>query len=98
MEGVLIGSALGEVLFNIPLNSIEAMPGGGTLTFKTGTDDGYVGVQRSGLGLSISYGTIHRHHGEIRAESREGVGATLRIALPAAKGEKERREADGERS
>lgn len=101
------------------------MPGAGTVTFKTGMDDGYVsvevigvgtvmpesiqkrifdplfttnGVQRSGLGLSISYGIIHRHHGEIRVESREQVGTTLRIALPTAKEEKERREADGERS
>jgi signal transduction histidine kinase len=56
------------------------------------------GVQRSGLGLSISYGMIHRHHGEIKVESREGVGTTLRIALPTSKGEKERRGADGERS
>jgi two-component system NtrC family sensor kinase len=56
------------------------------------------GVQRSGLGLSISYGIIHRHHGEIKVESREGVGTTLKIALPTAKEEKERREDDGERS
>jgi two-component system NtrC family sensor kinase len=56
------------------------------------------GVQRSGLGLSISYGIIHRHHGEIKVESREGVGTTLRIALPTAKEEKGRREDDGERS
>ncbi len=101
------------------------MPGGGTVTFKTGTDDGYVSVeviddgtgmpesiqkrifnpffttkwvQRSGLKLSISYGIIHRHHGKIKVESREGVGATLRIALPTGKEEKERREADGERN
>jgi signal transduction histidine kinase len=116
---------LREVLVNILLNSIDAMPGGGTVTFKTGMDDGYVsveviddgtgmpesiqkrifdpffttkGVQRSGLGLSISYGIIHRHHGEIKVESRERVGTTLRIALPTAKEERERREADGERS
>ena len=101
------------------------MPEGGTVTYKTGIDDGYVsveviddgtgmpesiqkrifdpffttkGVQRSGLGLSISYGIIHRHHGEIKVESREQVGTTLRIALPTAKEEKDRREADGERS
>jgi two-component system NtrC family sensor kinase len=56
------------------------------------------GVQRSGLGVSISYGIIHRHHGEIKVESREGVGTTLRIALPTAKEEKGRREDDRERS
>ncbi len=43
------------------------------------------GVQRSGLGLSISYGIIHRHHGEIEVESQEGVGTTFMIKLPVAK-------------
>jgi two-component system NtrC family sensor kinase len=57
------------------------------------------GVQRSGLGLSISYGIIHRHHGEIQVESREGIGTTFRIELPISKKEKDRREEeDGERS
>jgi PAS domain S-box-containing protein len=116
---------LREVLVNIFLNSIDAMPGGGTITFKTGMEDGYVsieviddgmgmpesiqkrifdpffttkGVQRSGLGLSISYGIIHRHHGEIKVDSREGIGTAFRIELPTAKEEKERRGDDGERS
>jgi PAS domain S-box-containing protein len=53
------------------------------------------GVQRSGLGLSVSYGIIQRHHGEIQVESQEGVGTTFRIKLPAAKGERERREDGG---
>ena len=56
------------------------------------------GIQRSGLGLSISYGIIHRHHGEIKVESREGTGTAFRIELPTANEEKERRENDGERS
>ncbi len=43
------------------------------------------GVQRSGLGLSISYGIVHRHRGEIRVESQEGVGTTIEIRLPIAK-------------
>jgi len=100
------------VLLNIVLNSIEAMPKGGTITFKTKRANGYVfievsddgigipepirhrvfdpffttkGVQRSGLGLSISYGIIHRHHGEIQMESQEGIGTTFMIKLPIAK-------------
>ena len=103
---------LQEVLLNIVLNSIDAMPKGGTITFKTGKANGYVsievsddgigipepiqhrvfdpffttkGVQRSGLGLSISYGIIHRHHGEIQVESQEGIGTTFMIKLPIAK-------------
>ena len=43
------------------------------------------GVQRSGLGLSVSYGIIRRHHGEIEVESGEGLGTTFRINLPAVK-------------
>ena len=42
------------------------------------------GVQRSGLGLSISYGIIHRHHGEIEVKSQEGMGTTFLIKLPIA--------------
>ncbi len=102
---------LQEVFLNIVLNSIEAMPKGGTITFKTKRANGYVfievsddgigipepirhrifdpffttkGVQRSGLGLSISYGIIHRHQGEIQVESQEGVGTTFMIKLPIA--------------
>ena len=117
---------LREVLVNLMMNSIDAMPEGGTITFKTGMEDGHIsievvddgigmpesirkrifdpffttkGVQRSGLGLSISYGIIHRHHGEIQVESREGMGTTFRIELPISKKEKDRREEeDGERS
>jgi PAS domain S-box-containing protein len=117
---------LREVLVNLMMNSIDAMPEGGTITFKTGMGDGHVsievvddgigmpesirkrifdpffttkGVQRSGLGLSISYGIIHRHHGEIQVGSREGMGTTFRIELPISKKEKDRREEeDGERS
>jgi len=103
---------LQEVLLNIVLNSIDAMPKGGTITLKTRRMNGYVsievsddgmgipepirhrifdpffttkGVQRSGLGLSISYGIIHRHNGEIQVESQEGVGTTFVVKLPIAK-------------
>ena len=102
---------LREVFLNIILNSIDAMPEGGRITFKTGHEDSYVsieasdegigmpehirqrvfdpffttkGVQRSGLGLSISYGIIHRHHGEIEVKSQEGMGTTFLIKLPIA--------------
>lgn len=36
----------------------------------------------SGLGLSVSYGIIKEHNGEIRLESEEGKGAEFIIALP----------------
>jgi len=36
----------------------------------------------TGLGLSISYGIIRNHKGEIRVESKPGVGTTFTIELP----------------
>lgn len=38
--------------------------------------------QGTGLGLSVSYGIIKDHGGEIRVESVEGCGATFTIILP----------------
>jgi len=36
----------------------------------------------TGLGLSVSYGIIKNHKGEIRVESKPGVGTTFTIELP----------------
>ena len=36
----------------------------------------------SGLGLSISYGIIEKHHGRIEVESELGRGTRFRIGLP----------------
>ncbi len=44
--------------------------------FTTKGDDG------TGLGLSVSYGIIARHHGNIRVESTVGQGTTFIITLP----------------
>jgi len=37
----------------------------------------------TGLGLSVSYGIIKNHKGDIRVESKPGVGTTFTIDLPA---------------
>jgi signal transduction histidine kinase len=36
----------------------------------------------TGLGLSVSYGIVKNHGGEIRVESKPGVGTTFAIDLP----------------
>ncbi|NIQ78727.1 MAG: response regulator, partial [Anaerolineae bacterium] len=42
------------------------------------------GSEGSGLGLSVSYGIVTRHKGEITLEGEPGKGTTVEIRLPAA--------------
>jgi signal transduction histidine kinase len=44
--------------------------------FFTTKEDG------SGLGLSITYGIVEAHGGEIAVDSREGEGSTFVISIP----------------
>ncbi len=38
--------------------------------------------QGTGMGLSVSYGIIARHHGQINVESQVGAGSTFTLRLP----------------
>jgi len=40
------------------------------------------GVEGTGLGLSVSYGIVKNHRGDITVESRPGAGTTFTIGLP----------------
>ena len=42
------------------------------------------GPERKGLGLSVAYGVVRRHQGEIEITSAEGVGTTVTVHLPLA--------------
>jgi signal transduction histidine kinase len=42
------------------------------------------GERGNGLGLSVAFGIIRRHSGEISVESREGEGAVFTVRLPVA--------------
>ncbi len=42
------------------------------------------GVTGTGLGLSVSYGIVERHHGTISVESTVGEGTTFTVSLPLA--------------
>ncbi len=105
---------LREVMLNIINNSLDAMPEGGCLSFRTwnrnddlffsisDTGEGmYEDVRKNifdpflttklpdgtGLGMSVSYGIIKRHGGNIEVESEIGKGTTITIQLPVSKNE-----------
>ncbi len=56
------------------------------------------GVRNTGLGLSVAYGIIQRHRGDIEIESRHGKGTTVIVRLPVsqtlAKGQVEEKESE----
>jgi signal transduction histidine kinase/uncharacterized protein YigA (DUF484 family) len=101
-----------EVLVNLILNAVDALPSGGSIAIKTWAtaegvhcsvrDDGIgmspevrrrvlepffttKGVKSTGLGLSVNYGIIQRHGGELTIDTEEGAGTTVTFRLPAAK-------------
>jgi signal transduction histidine kinase len=104
-------AALREVLMNLIMNAIDALPEGGVITVRTTpvadgvqcevADTGVgmppevqrralepffttKGFQSTGLGLSVTYGIVRRHGGELVIDTAPGAGTRVRIKLPAA--------------
>jgi GAF domain-containing protein/CheY-like chemotaxis protein len=102
-------SEIREALTNILFNALDAMPGGGTVTLRTGVEGDHVvgviqdtgvgmspevcqrifdpffstkGERGTGLGLSVVYGIVTRHGGDVRVESEEGRGSVFTLRLP----------------
>ena len=105
-------SELREVMTNLILNGVDAMPEGGRLTLTTARADPQVrvsisdtgigmtdevkrhlfdpffttkGPRGTGLGLSVTYGIVSRHGGEIEVASAPGSGTTFTLTFPIAK-------------
>jgi two-component system, cell cycle sensor histidine kinase and response regulator CckA len=114
-----------EVLVNLILNAVQAMPDGGAITLRVFGDERTVygevedsgigmpenvrsrifeplfttkGESGTGMGLTVSFGIVEEHDGQISVRSQPGRGTCFSLRFPTAK--KERRTlpaaADGE--
>ena len=70
---------LHRALSNLVLNSLDAMPSGGTLTVRTGHGDGVVGVEISDTGAGLTPEECERLFTPYYTTKRQGTGLGLAI-------------------
>jgi len=74
---------LREALTNLILNAVDAMPGGGTLTLATRAEaDAVVVTVADTGGLSLTFGIVSRHGGQIDVDSAPGRGTQFTLRFP----------------
>jgi signal transduction histidine kinase/FixJ family two-component response regulator len=106
-------ASLREVVTNLVLNAVDALPRGGNIRVRTWAEGEHVmlgvsddgigmsddvrrralepffttkGVRSTGLGLSVNFGIIERHHGALSIASAPGQGTAITVRLPAVSG------------
>jgi len=73
--------ALEEILMNITMNAADAMSGGGTLTVRTGVEEGGMGIVISDTGSGIAPEDIDKIFDPFFTTKPEGYGTGLGLSI-----------------
>ncbi|HYA32118.1 MAG TPA: ATP-binding protein, partial [Thermodesulfovibrionales bacterium] len=79
-EIVTDGNQLSQVIVNIILNAVDAMPGGGTLTIKSKVKDHHVVISFEDTGIGISKENIGRIFDPFFTTKEKGTGLGLAVS------------------
>jgi C4-dicarboxylate-specific signal transduction histidine kinase len=74
------GNQLSQVIVNIVLNAVDAMPAGGTLTIKSRVKDGQIVITFEDTGIGISKENISRIFDPFFTTKEKGTGLGLAVS------------------